>query len=627
LVIHDDDAGGDATVTIQAADATGTPYTLTLPPDDGDAGEQLQTDGAGALTWEAAGAGASLPVPDTTSIAEGSADDTKEVRFEVDGLTTGTVRVLTMPDEDINLLPGSDFATAAEGDLAVTALQDITSEVITGLSDVTGTTGADSVVVMQASPTLTTPTIADLTNATHDHADAAGGGTVALSNLSDVTGKTGSDSVVVFQTTPTLTTPIIGNFTSATHDHSNASNAGNITEAAITIAADAVLLGNDNGVTQQAQELTKTEALALLNVEDGADVTDATNVAAATAVMDADFSAAQGMMHKTGSGAYEAIRDSLTATTSPSATDDSDPLGFAVGSLWIDVTGDSTWMCVDATNGAAVWRNTTRTGAGGSGAFSDAGDPIVQNTTTKDVHVGAGAGTLTGKFEVGADADQPQVVIEANATQTDDVVIVQNSADTEVLSISKTGSVFLNEKAAADADVAGKGQFWTKTATPNEPYFTDDAGNDHGVWTTFNSGQPQTSFDCIPPQSASSYTNQAAADRSWAQNWRAIFRVDATEYTECRLVKNQTLAGFAGASLRVKFTTAAFGYSTTVSDYAHIAATDSITLALDTTGFSATAWTAVVDSAKADIYVGIFCIDGDGVADPQLAGGTQIQLR
>lgn len=46
---------------------------------------------------------ASLPVPDTTSIAEGSADGTKEVRLEVDGLTTGTVRVLTMPDANVDL--------------------------------------------------------------------------------------------------------------------------------------------------------------------------------------------------------------------------------------------------------------------------------------------------------------------------------------------------------------------------------------------------------------------------------------------------------------------------------------------------------------------------------------------
>lgn len=41
-------------VTIQALAAAGT-YTLSLPPDDGEAGEQLQTDGSGVLTFEAAG--------------------------------------------------------------------------------------------------------------------------------------------------------------------------------------------------------------------------------------------------------------------------------------------------------------------------------------------------------------------------------------------------------------------------------------------------------------------------------------------------------------------------------------------------------------------------------------------
>lgn len=41
------------TITVQSAAAAGT-WTLTLPPDDGDAGEQLQTDGSGVATWEAA---------------------------------------------------------------------------------------------------------------------------------------------------------------------------------------------------------------------------------------------------------------------------------------------------------------------------------------------------------------------------------------------------------------------------------------------------------------------------------------------------------------------------------------------------------------------------------------------
>lgn len=49
------------------------------------------------------GGGDTLPVVDTTSIAKGSVDDTKQVRFEVDGLTTGNVRVLTVPDKNLTI--------------------------------------------------------------------------------------------------------------------------------------------------------------------------------------------------------------------------------------------------------------------------------------------------------------------------------------------------------------------------------------------------------------------------------------------------------------------------------------------------------------------------------------------
>jgi len=54
-----------------------------------------------------AGGGDTLPVVDTTGIAKGSVDATKIVRFEVDGLTTATTRILTMADADIDLTPGT----------------------------------------------------------------------------------------------------------------------------------------------------------------------------------------------------------------------------------------------------------------------------------------------------------------------------------------------------------------------------------------------------------------------------------------------------------------------------------------------------------------------------------------
>ena len=40
------------------------------------------------------------------------------------------------------------------------------------------------------------------------------------------------------------------------------------------------------------------------------------------------------------------------------------------------------------------------------------------------------------------------------------------------------GTISMTEQASANADVAGDGQMWVKTATPNQLWFTDDAGTD-----------------------------------------------------------------------------------------------------------------------------------------------------
>ena len=44
--------------------------------------------------------------------------------------------------------------------------------------------------------------------------------------------------------------------------------------------------------------------------------------------------------------------------------------------------------------------------------------------------------------------------------------------------ITKLGTISLTEQAAANADVIADGQVWVKTATPNQLWFTDDAGTD-----------------------------------------------------------------------------------------------------------------------------------------------------
>lgn len=50
--------------------------------------------------------------------------------------------------------------------------------------------------------------------------------------------------------------------------------------------------------------------------------------------------------------------DKLDATADPTVNDDTAD-GYAPGSLWIDVTNDRAWYCVDATAGAAIWRPVT----------------------------------------------------------------------------------------------------------------------------------------------------------------------------------------------------------------------------------------------------------------------------
>ncbi len=60
----------------------------------------LGEDTTGDLDGDNVVGGAGLPVADTQTIVKGSADATKLLRFEVDGLTTGTTRVLTVRDND-----------------------------------------------------------------------------------------------------------------------------------------------------------------------------------------------------------------------------------------------------------------------------------------------------------------------------------------------------------------------------------------------------------------------------------------------------------------------------------------------------------------------------------------------
>lgn len=124
---EDTDNGAHSASFRPQAMAASTDYTL--PADDGDAGEQLQTDGSGVLSWEAAGAGSG--VADGATLATG-------LTFPLAGL-----HILdTNASHDLILSPGSDLTA------------DKTLTITTGDANRTIDISAGSVTITAAGATL-----------------------------------------------------------------------------------------------------------------------------------------------------------------------------------------------------------------------------------------------------------------------------------------------------------------------------------------------------------------------------------------------------------------------------------------------------------------------------------------
>jgi len=145
------------------------------------------------------------------------------------------------------------------------------------------------------------------------------------------------------------------------HVHAVAANhSGSAHHAAVTIHADAAhaLSTQELQAVLAASGQTGHMSGAMFDKLDGieaaADVTDAANVAGAGAVMDSDISPGEGFLRKTGAGTYTAHKSNLAAAAAPDADEDSAD-GYSVGSVWIDTTNDNMYVCVDATEAAAVW--------------------------------------------------------------------------------------------------------------------------------------------------------------------------------------------------------------------------------------------------------------------------------
>lgn len=190
--LHEINTNGGSKVTLQTVANLTADYSLTLPPDDGDPGYVLTTDGSGTLTWEAGGAG-SVTASSTTTFTNKTID--------ADG--TGNV---------ISNIENADIKAAAG--IAVNKLAALT---------------ASRVAVSDGSGFLTTGNV----------------DTTELLLLDGVTGVLTTNAGTQTLTNKTLTSPIVG--TTATFENNASAQFFEATgggSSKVTVAAPAALAGD-----------------------------------------------------------------------------------------------------------------------------------------------------------------------------------------------------------------------------------------------------------------------------------------------------------------------------------------------------------------------------------------------
>jgi len=122
------------------------------------------------------------------------------------------------------------------------------------------------------------------------------------------------------------------------------------------------------------------------------------------------------------------IKKKLDATQAPTVNNDIDE-GYAVGSRWVDVTNDKEYVCLDNTDGAAVWTETTEAGGGATtftgltdtpSAYTDKAGKTLKVNSTPDAVEFANDTNVTTKTTTATltVAEQGTILVSASSAYT-----------------------------------------------------------------------------------------------------------------------------------------------------------------------------------------------------------------
>ena len=198
----------------------------------------------------------------------------------------------------------------------------------------------------------------------------------------------------------------------------------------------------------------------------------------------------------------------ISTTTDPGANDDgagTNGINHLVNDLWTNTTDDTSWICVDTTTSAAVWKPIalTKTGTAAPAVAPDFVGQVFLDTTNENIYIGIDTVNAADFLQVnggGAGGDLWSDVVDADivpdADGTRDLgADATRFAQAFIDELHSTGGLLVTEAADhTNTPAAGKGEFWVRNDAPNKPIFTSDDGVDHdltvGEWFNFHSYSP-----------------------------------------------------------------------------------------------------------------------------------------
>jgi hypothetical protein len=309
----------------------------------------------------------------------------------------------------------------------------------------------------------------------------------------------------------------------------------------------------------------------------------------------------------------------ISTSGDPGADDDgagTNGINHLVNDLWTNTTDDTSWICVDTTTSAAVWKPIalTKTGTAAPAVAPDFVGQLFLDTTNENIYIGIDTVNAADFLQVnggGAGGDLWSDVVDADivpdADGTRDLgADATRFAQAYIDELHSTGGLLVTESADhTNTPAAGKGEFWVRNDSPCVPVFTDDAGTDHVLNAGGGGGAPENLVvrfsDGVNPVNAfqGSGTAKLLEDA-------AVYKYDLSNYTQARLrcYKDDADPGY---KFGVRYKTG--NPTLTLGDYGVMGATSTeIELAAATAGYHESSWFDLDASAQAEVsfaFVGL----------------------